>query len=119
MLIEYFDVFWGMGSSKFEFVLGIDCLSMVIFFDIIYFVSSSELVIYWKLVCLFEFDFGFLLCRYFDNDFEGGYNFYGGMLGNVLVLCFVFIVYNYDYIYDYLFYFNGVVEVRVLMSGYV
>lgn len=41
------------------------------------------------------------------------------MPGNALVLRSVSTAYNYDYIYDYLFYPNGVVEVRVSTSGYV
>ena len=119
MLTEYLDASWGMGSSKFELAPGIDCPSTATFFDTIHFVSSSEPATYRKSVCLFELDLGLPLRRHFDNDFEGGYNFYGGMPGNALVLRSVSTAYNYDYIYDYLFYPNGVVEVKVSTSGYV
>ncbi|XP_022780848.1 amiloride-sensitive amine oxidase [copper-containing]-like [Stylophora pistillata] len=119
MLTEYLDTAWGMGSSKFELVPGIDCPSTATFFDTIHFVSSSEPATFRKSVCLFELDLGLPLRRHFDNDFGGGYNFYGGMPGIALVLRSVSTAYNYDYIYDYMFYPNGVVEVRVSTSGYV
>lgn len=62
---------------------------------------------------------GIFLCRYYDIDFKGSYNFYGGVFGSVFILCIVLIIYNYDYVFDYIFYFNGVLEVRIIISGYV
>ena len=41
------------------------------------------------------------------------------MPGSALVLRSVSTAYNYDYVYDYLFYPNGVLEVRVSTTGYV
>ena len=119
MSTEYLDAAWGMGSSKFELVPGVDCPSTATFLDAVHFVDSSEPATYRNSVCLFELDLGLPLRRHFDNNFDGGYNFYGGMPGTALVLRTVSTAYNYDYIYDYLFYPNGVVEIRVSTSGYV
>ncbi|KAL9982195.1 hypothetical protein ACROYT_G011007 [Oculina patagonica] len=119
MLTDYLDTAWGMGSSKFELVPGVDCPSTATFFDAVHFVSSSEPAKYINALCLFELNLELPLRRHFDNNFDGGYKFYGGMPGSALVLRSVSTAYNYDYIYDYLFYPNGVVEVRVSTSGYV
>ena len=119
MVTDYVDSAWGMGYSKFELFPGIDCPSTASFFDAVHFVSSSEPAKFKNSLCLFELDLGLPLRRHFDNNFEGGYKFYGGMPGSALVLRSASTAYNYDYIYDYLFYPNGVMEVRVSTSGYV
>jgi len=41
------------------------------------------------------------------------------MANNVLVLRTIPTVYNYDYVWDFIFYQNGVIEVRLSASGYV
>ena len=119
MQTDYLDTAWGMGSSKFELVRGVDCPNTATFFDTMHFVSATNPARYRNSICLFELDLGLPLRRHFDNNFDGGYNFYGGMPGSALVLRSISTAYNYDYIYDYLFYPNGVVEVRVSTTGYV
>lgn len=119
MMTDYVDAAWGMGYSKFELVPGIDCPNTATFFDAVHFVSSGEPAKFKNSLCLFEIDLGLPLRRHFDNNFEGGYRFYGGMPGSALVLRSASTAYNYDYIYDYLFYPNGVIEARVSTSGYV
>ena len=119
MVTDYVDAAWGMGHSKFELVPGIDCPSSASFFDAVHFVGGSEPAKFKNSLCLFEVDLGLPLRRHFDNNFDGGYNFYGGMPGSALVLRSASTAYNYDYIYDYLFYANGVLEGRVSTSGYV
>ncbi|XP_029189389.2 amiloride-sensitive amine oxidase [copper-containing]-like [Acropora millepora] len=119
MQTDYLDTAWGMGSSKFELVRGTDCPDTATFFDTIHFVDAIDPVKYRNSICLFELDLGLPLRRHFDNNFQGGYNFYGGMPGSALVLRSISTAYNYDYIYDYLFYPNGVVEARVSTTGYV
>ena len=119
MSTNYLDTTWGMGSSKFELVRGVDCPNTATFFDTMHFVSATNPTKYRNSICLFELDLGLPLRRHFDSNFDGGYNFYGGMPGSALALRSISTAYNYDYIYDYLFYPNGVVEVRVSTSGYV
>lgn len=119
MQTDYLDNAWGMGSSKFELVPGVDCPYTATFFDTMHFVSATNPAKYRNSICLFEIDLGLPLRRHFDNNFDGGFNFYGGMPGSALVLRSISTAYNYDYIYDYLFYPNGLVEVRVSMTGYV
>ncbi|KAL9982194.1 hypothetical protein ACROYT_G011005 [Oculina patagonica] len=82
MLTDYLDTAWGMGSSKFELVPGVDCPSTATFFDAVHFVSSSEPAMYINALCLFELNLELPLRRHFDNNFDGGYNFYGGMPGS-------------------------------------
>lgn len=119
MSTDYLDTAWHMGSSKFELVPGIDCPDTATFFDAIHLVDAKDPAKYKNSVCLFELNLGLPLRRHFDNNFDGGYNFYGGMPGIALVLRSISTAYNYDYIYDYLFYPNGVVEARVSTTGYV
>lgn len=119
MQTDYLDTAWGMGSSKFELVRGVDCPDTATFFDTIHYVDTMKPVKYKNSICVFELDLGLPLRRHFDNNFEGGFNFYGGMPGCALVLRSISTAYNYDYIYDYLFYPNGVVEVKVSTAGYV
>ena len=108
MQTDYLHSAWGMGSSKFELVRGVDCPNTATFFDTLHFVSAANPAKYNNSICLFELDLGLPLRRHFDNNFEGGFNFYGGMPGSALVLRSISTAYNYDYIYDYLFYPNGV-----------
>ena len=119
MSTDYLDTSWGMGFSKFELVRGVDCPSTATFFDTLHFVDAEAPAKYRNSICLFEMNLGLPLRRHFDSNFDGGFNFYGGMPGTALVLRSVSTAYNYDYIYDYLFYPNGVLEVRVSTSGYV
>ena len=116
MVTDYVDSAWGMGYSKFELVPGIDCSSTASFFDADQF---SELTKFKSSLCLFEVDLGLPLRRHFDNNFEGGYKFYGRMPGSTLVLRSASTACNYDYIYYYLFHPNGVMEVGVSTSGHV
>ena len=119
MSTDYLDTAWGLGSSKFELVRGVDCPRTVTFFDTVHFVAAKNPSKNRNSICLFELDLGLPLRRHFSNNFEGGFNVYGGMPGSTLVLRSISTTYNYDYIYDYLFYPNGIVKVRVSTSGYV
>ena len=119
MYTDFVDCTWGMGSSKFELLRGVDCPNTATFFDTVHFVATKDPAKYRNSICLFELNLGLPLRRHFDNNFEGGYNFYGGMPGSALVLRSISTADNYDYILDYLFYPNGVVEARVSTSGYI
>lgn len=119
MYTDYLDSAWGMGSATFELARGIDCPDTAIFIDVVYHVDTPRPRRHKNAVCIFELNTGMPLRRHFENDFEGGYKFYGGMVSNALVLRSISTPYNYDYIFDYVFYNNGVVEARVGTSGYL
>uniref|UniRef100_G1QUW2 Amine oxidase n=1 Tax=Nomascus leucogenys TaxID=61853 RepID=G1QUW2_NOMLE len=70
-------------------------------------------------LCLFEMPTGVPLRRHFNSNFKGGFNFYAGLKGQVLVLRTTSTVYNYDYIWDFIFYPNGVMEAKMHATGYV
>ncbi|CAG5121784.1 unnamed protein product [Candidula unifasciata] len=68
--------------------------------------------------CLFENNNGYPLRRHLSySHYEGA--FYGGMLDSVLTLRSVVTVVNYDYVFDFMFHQNGVVETRVMSTGYI
>lgn len=119
MQIKYIDVGWGLGSVSYELVFGIDCLETVIFLDVLYYYDVDDFIYYFRVFCFFEMFTGVFFRRYFDFNFNGGFNFYVGFQGQVLVLRTILIVYNYDYIWDFIFYFNGVMEVKMYVIGYV
>lgn len=45
--------------------------------------------------------------------------FYEGFFNSVFIFCLIFIVVNYSYLIDYIFYYIGVVEVKVVLMGYI
>lgn len=101
MFSNYLDTTWGMDSSKFGLVPGVDCPSTATFIDAVHLVNSNDPVRFKGALCLFELNLGIPLRRHFD--YEEGFKFYGGMPGSALVLRTISTAFNYDYIYDYLF----------------
>lgn len=118
LFTNYLDAAWNMGSMTFELLRGVDCPDTATFFDVLHFVGRGYAAKYKKAICLFEQDMGVPLRRHYDTNFKGGYNFYGGMPGSALILRTAATTYNYDYVMDYIFYPNGVLEVRCSASGY-
>ena len=118
MMTNYMDTAWGMGSS-FELIRGMDCPEAATFFDVVHYKSTGQPMKFKNAVCVFEMDTGLPLRRHFNDDFEGGYTFAGGLTTNVLVLRTIATPYNYDYIFDYVFYASGVLQARVSTTGYV
>lgn len=119
MQTKYIDAGWAMGTSNFELAPGIDCPETATFVDLYHYFDTDKPVQYKKALCIFEMNTGVPLRRHFDSDYKGGFNFYAGLENSVLVLRTVATVYNYDYIWDFLFYQNGVVEVKVSATGYI
>ena len=115
----FLDSNWRMGFSSYEMVRGIDCPSTATFFDHLHLIGFAEPKKIRNGVCVFELNMGMPLRRHYDSNFVDGYNFYGGLVKNALVLRTINTVYNYDYVLDYLFYQNGVIEARVSATGYV
>ncbi|PFX27819.1 amiloride-sensitive amine oxidase [copper-containing]-like [Stylophora pistillata] len=114
---NFLDGGWGMGAYSMELVRGVDCPYSATFFDLVHMYEKPTTVR--NAVCVFELNTGTPLRRHYDNNFYNGYNFYGGMANQVLVLRSVATLYNYDYVFDFLFYQNGVIEVKMSASGYV
>ncbi|MGH0138918.1 UNVERIFIED_CONTAM: hypothetical protein FKN15_002936 [Acipenser sinensis] len=119
MQTKYIDAGWGMGTEDFELASGIDCPEIATFLDLYHYYDTDRPVLYKNALCIFEMTTGVPLRRHFNSNFKGGYNFYGGLENNVLVIRTTSTVYNYDYIWDFLFYQNGVMEAKVSATGYI
>mgnify|MGYP001793576380 CR=1 FL=1 len=119
MNTNYWDSYWGTGYYKLELVPGIDCPHTSTLFDAIHSVNRDRPMKIRNAICVFELTNGIPFRRHYNINYKGGYNFYGGMPSSALVLRTVTTAYNYDYVFDYIFYPNGVVEVRVGATGYL
>uniref|UniRef100_A0A8D0MM42 Amine oxidase n=1 Tax=Sus scrofa TaxID=9823 RepID=A0A8D0MM42_PIG len=119
MQTKYIDVGWGLGSVTHELAPDIDCPETATFLDALHHYDADGPVLYPRALCLFEMPTGVPLRRHFNSNFSGGFNFYAGLKGQVLVLRTTSTVYNYDYIWDFIFYPNGVMEAKMHATGYV
>nr|AND62510.1 copper-containing amiloride-sensitive amine oxidase [Oryzias sinensis] len=119
MQTKYIDAGWAMGTSTYELAPGIDCPEIATFVDLYHYFDTDKPILHKNALCIFEMTLAMPLRRHFNSDFQGGYNFYGGLDNTVLVVRTTSTVYNYDYIWDFLFYLNGVVEVKMSASGYI
>ncbi|CAG5131613.1 unnamed protein product [Candidula unifasciata] len=81
-------------------------------------IKKREPEVYKAAQCLFEHNNGYPLRRHLAYQFEEG-SFYGGMLDYVLTLRSALTIGNYDYIIDFIFHHNGVVETRLMSTGYI
>ena len=116
---NFLDSNWRMGFSNYELVRGIDCPETATFLDHVHLIGFEVPKKVRNGVCVFELNTGMPLRRHYDNNFVDGYTFYGGMVKNALVLRTISTVYNYDYVLDYIFFQNGIIEVRVAATGYI
>ena len=116
---NYLDSNWALGTSSWEMVRGIDCPTTATFFDLVHMTWTGQPLTFRNAVCVFEMNTGMPLRRHYDSNYEGGYKFYGGMVNHLLVLRTVATPGNYDYVFDFIFYQNGVIEVKMSASGYV
>ncbi|XP_008156997.2 amiloride-sensitive amine oxidase [copper-containing] [Eptesicus fuscus] len=119
MQTKYIDVGWGLGTVTHELAPGIDCPETATFLDALHYYDADDPVRYPRALCVFEMPTGVPIRRHFNSDFNGGFNFYAGLQGQVLVLRTTSTVYNYDYIWDFIFYPNGVMEAKMHATGYV
>lgn len=95
----------------------IDCPNTATFFDLVHMIGASNPLTFHNAVCVFELNTEMPLRRHYDNNFMGGYRFYGGMANLVLVLRSITTAYNYGYVFDFIFFQNGVIEVKIAASG--
>ena len=117
---NYLDAAWNMGSMTFELVRGIDCPKhgYLLWRDSTLLDESTRLSTKMRSVCLnrtWVYPCGGTTIR----TLMGDTTFYGGMPGSALILRNSSKqTYNYDYVFDYIFYPNGILEVRTSASGY-
>ena len=116
---NFLDGAWKMGQSSYEMVLGVDVPETASCFDLVHMIGMDSPKTFRDAVCVFELNDGIPLRRHYDNNFVNGYKFYGGMANHVLILRTIATVYNYDYVFDFIFYQNGVIEVKMSASGYI
>lgn len=119
MQTKYIDSGWAMGVSTHELAPGIDCPEIATFIDLYHYYDTDRPKRYRNALCIFEMTTALPLRRHFNSNFQGGYNFYAGLDSTVLVLRTTSTVYNYDYIWDFIFYQNGVMEVKMSATGYI
>ncbi|XP_045900615.1 amiloride-sensitive amine oxidase [copper-containing]-like [Micropterus dolomieu] len=119
MQTKFIDSGWAMGSSNYELAPGIDCPEFATFVDLYHYFDTDKPVQYKNALCIFEMTTAMPLRRHFNSNPGGGYDYYGGLENTVLVVRTVSTVDNYDYIWDFLFYQNGVVEVKSSSTGYL
>ncbi|XP_069138612.1 putative amine oxidase [copper-containing] isoform X1 [Argopecten irradians] len=119
MFPDYFDSCTLIGPQDKGLVPGIDCPAHATFMDTSFVLESSkEPVTFKNTFCLFEQNTGYPLRRH--QSYATGYGgYFEGMPNVVLTLRSAFTVVNYDYIFDFIFYQNGVVEVRAMSTGYI
>ncbi|KAK3699890.1 hypothetical protein QZH41_016553, partial [Actinostola sp. cb2023] len=115
---NFLDGSYMMGATSYDLLQGVDCPGTGTFFDLVHMVYTDTPHTLKNAVCVFELNTGIPLRRHYDNDFKGGYTFYGGMVNQALVLRNIAVVANYDYVHDFIFYQNGAVEVKVSASGF-
>ena len=115
---DYLDSAWALGRT-FELTKGIDCPSTASYFDVIAFVDSGKVTKRKNAVCIFELNTGVPLRRHYELFTGDGYYFYGGIPSTALVFRTIITPYNYDYVFDYIFYQNGIIEVKVMTTGYI
>ncbi|XP_051879820.1 amiloride-sensitive amine oxidase [copper-containing] isoform X2 [Pristis pectinata] len=119
MQTKYIDTAWGMGVMGHELAKGIDCPEFATYRDTYHLLDSDQPVHYRNTLCIFEYPTAVPLRRHYNSNSRGGYNFYAGLEGQVLLLRTTSTVYNYDYLWDFIFHQNGVMEVKVHATGYI
>ncbi|RUS81337.1 hypothetical protein EGW08_010904, partial [Elysia chlorotica] len=68
-------------------------------------------------LCMFEINNAYPLRR--DLKYRKRNGFYGGMLDSVLTLRAILAVGSYDYVIDFIFHQNGVMETRLMSTGFI
>uniref|UniRef100_A0A383WJJ4 Amine oxidase n=1 Tax=Tetradesmus obliquus TaxID=3088 RepID=A0A383WJJ4_TETOB len=112
----YLDSHWGIGASVRELVQGIDCPMTAAYMDAVTFYKGSSKTNYHKnAICVFEHNPDTPVLRHYSYS----YQFYGAIPGASLVVRMVSEINNYDYIADLILSNDGMLEVKVVTSGYV
>ena len=119
MFANYFDSVALIGPQGKGMVPGVDCPAHATFIPASHLLEGSDkLMTFNNVFCIFEQDPGMPLRRH-HSFYPNHGAFYEGMPGHVLILRTMITVINYDYIFDFVFYQNGVMETKVLSTGYI
>ncbi|KDQ64574.1 hypothetical protein JAAARDRAFT_28216 [Jaapia argillacea MUCL 33604] len=110
----WLDRFFGMGQAVRDMIPGYDCPYEAVYLPA---TTHSPLgsISRDRAICIFEQDSGRPISRhtgYMDGEF-------GSIRGYVLTIRSISTVGNYDYLFDYMFHFDGTIEVRLSASGYL
>uniref|UniRef100_A0A383VT45 Amine oxidase n=1 Tax=Tetradesmus obliquus TaxID=3088 RepID=A0A383VT45_TETOB len=112
----YLDSHWGIGASVRELVQGIDCPMTAAYMDAVtFFKGASKPNLHKNAICVFEHNPDTPTLRHYSYS----YQFYGAVPGATLVVRMVSEINNYDYITDLILSNDGMLEVKVVTSGYV
>jgi len=82
----YTDSGWGMGTSAYELVQGVDCPHGALYFDMHYMGSDQKLYRIPRSACIFEAPEMAPVMRHFDSNFAGGYTFISAYAQTKLVV---------------------------------
>ncbi|KAM4691288.1 amine oxidase [copper-containing] 3 [Rhinophrynus dorsalis] len=116
MITRYMDSNFGIGRFSFELVRGVDCPYLATYVDAYYLMESQTPETTKNAICIFEQNAGIPLRRHYSNIHS---MYYGGLASTVLIIRAVSTLINYDYIWDFIFYQNGVIEVKIHATGYI
>ena len=117
-MLYYADSAGLFGTRSRGLVPSVDCPENAQFIhSYLYSANENGHRTYENAFCVFEHNANYPLRRHRAYGRSGA--FYGGMVNSVLVVRTIMSVINYDYVFDYMFYQNGMVEIRVLLTGYL
>lgn len=114
---DYVDSVALIGARARSLVSGTDCPSHSTYLSTNHAIEASdEPLTIDRAFCVFEHNTGRPLRRHLSSS---GKQFFEGMMDVVLTVRTITTVVNYDYVFDFIFHQNGVVEVKVVSTGYI
>ena len=116
---DYIDSIALIGSRARSLVSGADCPEHSTYLSALHVTEGSEDPFHVdRAFCVFEQNTGNPLRRHLAGT-GGKRKFYEGLMDTVLVVRTITTVINYDYIFDFIFHQNGVVETKVVSTGFI
>lgn len=108
-----------LGTQSRALVPGADCPVTATLINQTFLNQNGEAPgVYDAAFCLFENNNGNPLRRHLSYSLNQG-GFYGGMLDSALTLRSALTILNNDYIVDFIFHQNGVLETKLMATGYI
>ncbi|KAH9505400.1 hypothetical protein Btru_057176 [Bulinus truncatus] len=116
---NYVDSSYFLGSNSRSLIPGGDCPEYSTLVNQTFWSQNTgEPSAFDATFCLFEHNNGYPLRRHSSYS-RGVMSFYGGLLDTALTLRSALTVSNYDYIIDFIFHHNGIIETRLMSTGYI
>ncbi|PVI02589.1 amine oxidase catalytic domain-containing protein [Periconia macrospinosa] len=110
----YFDTADGMGRTMLSLVKDYDCPNHATYMNATWTDAKGSNTVP-NAICLFEADANYPLRRHFAPTQQ-----YTSVAKNVMfTVRWISTVGNYDYLFDYIFFYDGAIEVSVRASGYI